>query len=130
MEMVEKKLQKPILFFEHGDVGQTVKHAHIHAIPFDESIDTGIAQMGIEGKTEKISNLSDTAKYSQYLLFMKAGELVVFLPDSGVAIPPAPITNGLARYFGKPTPAVNRPSPSAEEVSSVQKLFSESSHGS
>lgn len=121
---VQKVLARPLLFFEHGDIGQTVKHAHLHAIPFEGTVDDAIALVNLPGTTESIVDFSDVAKYPQYLLFI-GGHMTVLLPEAGTTIAPAPITNGLARAFGKPFPAANRLPPTRESVESVRKIFRE-----
>lgn len=129
MRLVQKKIAGPVLFFEHGDIGQTVKHAHLHAIPFEGTVDDAIALVNLPGTTKSIADFSDVAKYPQYLLFI-GGHMTTLLPEVGTTIAPAPITNSLAKAFGKPVPAANRPPPSRESVETVRNAFRESSHGS
>ncbi len=131
MTLVSSKIKKSLLFFEQGDIGQTVKHAHLHAIPFEGNEEDAIAELNLPGATKEISKVSDVMKFSQYFLFIKpGGKMLVFLPEAGAVFGPAPVTNSLAKHFGKPYPAANRPPPTTVDVEAARTLFTGGFHGS
>lgn len=50
-----KKIYGPLAIFEHGKIGQTVFHSHVHFVPFKGNI----ADVAPEDCTKTISNLSE-----------------------------------------------------------------------
>lgn len=116
---LNKKVQKIInslfeiipnlgLFFEHGDVGQTVKHAHIHLVPNTLSLENLISEVGVKGKTTKLNQFSDLKEHQNYLLFGNKENSLILNPESIATVEPGVITNYLAKKNNKPFPAKYR----------------------
>lgn len=114
----------PLFVFEHGKVGQTVKHAHMHIIPQQYTAQEVISAMDLPGKTKTIEHIADLSNLSSYLYFQDAEQNnTVFLPDDSTTVEPGIITNTIARLLGMPYPASKRIHPSKKTVNQYKQLF-------
>jgi hypothetical protein len=92
------------IMYEHGGIGQTVKHAHIHIMPREElSLARVLKSMRIPGSLKRLKSVHDVAKYRNYFLFISEGTPFIFLPEC-LDVDPGIITNTVAKILGKPYP--------------------------
>src|SRR5258708_13077551 len=76
------KIGPNVLVYEHGSVGQTVPHAHMHILSFEKGVEELIAELGVQGEMIQMGSLSDIKEYQKYLFFYTKGNYFVFIPKS------------------------------------------------
>lgn len=76
-----------IATFEHGKIGQTVFHSHIHLMPFTGAVEQIIPEGNQKLQTlESISTLSDIYQAEGQYLFVSIGEKM-WVVDSSLGVP-------------------------------------------
>lgn len=100
-----KKQTKQLTFFEHGGIGQTVKHAHLHIIPKTVAYQQIISGFP-KGINKKLPTFSDILGHSEYLLLGSTNSINLYTTND--IVEPGIITNTIADYVGVPYPMEKR----------------------
>lgn len=117
-----KIADRKYMLFEHGKLGQTVKHAHMHMLPALIPLDTLISELHVDGEVVEIKNMSDLTMHDEYLFLSSEGKNVVLLPHT-TQIEPGIITNTLARLLNVPFPASNRRQIQSNEIQQYKEMI-------
>ncbi|MCX8009434.1 MAG: HIT domain-containing protein [Patescibacteria group bacterium] len=105
------------VFFEHGGIGQTVFHAHLHLLQHDVDWSKLIERIP-HSQVQKFMSMETISGQSEYLLMGKVGEVRVC--KSGLPVEPAVLTNMLAELFHVPFPMEKRAKVTKDEISRVK----------
>lgn len=96
--------RRPV-FFEHGDVGQTIKHAHLHVVPTHVDVLSYVAKSLGEGKeTASLNDLRKVRESHRYYIFCtdRLGKMFVFPVSDPEKIPRQYLRLVLAKLVGRP----------------------------
>lgn len=122
IQTLTQKIGTEYLVFEHGDIGQTVKHAHMHVIPFAGTLESVLQKMNLVAQKQSVSSIVDLENRSQYLFIGNGKEQYVLHSVQG-SVPPAVITNSVALLLGKPVPYQTREPVNPETVSRFRRMI-------